>query len=265
MISKFDICRNPEKAIKEIPCLFDKYGYKNNIIFFSDNSDRYELSELMFSCMSNMNAEKLTIDDKEFYSKFDINEPNVITDKAFEDYKDTLKKIYSDFYKQLIEIKNEELTIHERDDKLHCLNIAFRNEIEGKRTEFYDKLMKDVEDYDYTISTQIHAIFIDYCDRFASLYASALSFNPNDSSDPRNMIRKCPHCGLIWFKTEGCDGATQCGNTKFKNKEKKAKCVKCDFKYVEGKLTCIKNKLPVPEPRKANKSNFSGSSFLIID
>ncbi|XP_068696164.1 uncharacterized protein [Montipora foliosa] len=25
-------------------------------------------------------------------------------------------------------------------------------------------------------------------------------------------LRKCPHCGLIWTKVEGCDGDTTCGN-----------------------------------------------------
>jgi hypothetical protein len=24
-------------------------------------------------------------------------------------------------------------------------------------------------------------------------------------------LRKCPHCGLIWTRVEGCDGVTQCG------------------------------------------------------
>ena len=25
-------------------------------------------------------------------------------------------------------------------------------------------------------------------------------------------LRKCPHCGLVWTKVEGCDGSTTCGN-----------------------------------------------------
>ncbi|CAB3991710.1 Hypothetical predicted protein [Paramuricea clavata] len=24
-------------------------------------------------------------------------------------------------------------------------------------------------------------------------------------------LRKCPHCGLIWTRVEGCDGSTECG------------------------------------------------------
>jgi len=27
-----------------------------------------------------------------------------------------------------------------------------------------------------------------------------------------SSLRKCPHCGLVWAKLEGCDGSTTCGN-----------------------------------------------------
>ena len=42
-----------------------------------------------------------------------------------------------------------------------------------------------------------------------------MSYNPEDSNDPRNMIRSCPFCGEIWIKVEGCDSVTTCGNRGF--------------------------------------------------
>ena len=39
-----------------------------------------------------------------------------------------------------------------------------------------------------------------------------MSYDPNNTLDPRNMIRKCPHCAEIWINEEGCDGETTCGN-----------------------------------------------------
>lgn len=38
-----------------------------------------------------------------------------------------------------------------------------------------------------------------------------LSWNVCDPSDPRNNYRACNHCGAVFTKVEGCDGATQCG------------------------------------------------------
>jgi hypothetical protein len=175
-------------------------------------------------------------------------ERNALIEKSLVKYKDILDKIYRDFEGQLNVILTETLTTQERDDKLHYLNISFRNEIESKRNEFHEKLAKNIKDDDsFTLSIQIHKEFIQYCDRFAALYEPHMSFNPNDSSDPRNMIRICPYCRLIWFKTEGCDGETCCGQIgqKFDVQDTKAyQFVKYVFQYVEGKLECIENLIP---------------------
>lgn len=39
-----------------------------------------------------------------------------------------------------------------------------------------------------------------------------LSYDVTDMSNPNNIYKKCPHCGAVWVKTEGCDGGTICGN-----------------------------------------------------
>jgi len=36
--------------------------------------------------------------------------------------------------------------------------------------------------------------------------------DPDDLTDPRNMVRKCPYCGVIWMKSDGCRNQTVCGN-----------------------------------------------------
>ncbi|KAL9178866.1 hypothetical protein ACHAXT_011839 [Thalassiosira profunda] len=38
-----------------------------------------------------------------------------------------------------------------------------------------------------------------------------LPIDPDDTSHWRNALRRCQHCGEIWVKVEGCDGATTCG------------------------------------------------------
>lgn len=29
--------------------------------------------------------------------------------------------------------------------------------------------------------------------------------------DIRDLLKKCPKCGLIWMRVEGCEGETSCG------------------------------------------------------
>lgn len=38
-----------------------------------------------------------------------------------------------------------------------------------------------------------------------------LLINPDDTSNWRNALRRCQHCGEVWVRVEGCDGETTCG------------------------------------------------------
>ena len=38
-----------------------------------------------------------------------------------------------------------------------------------------------------------------------------MSFSLLDLNEPRNLFKKCCHCGIIWLKIGGCDGNTTCG------------------------------------------------------
>jgi hypothetical protein len=38
-----------------------------------------------------------------------------------------------------------------------------------------------------------------------------LLINPDDTSNWRNAMRRCQHCGEVWVRVEGCDGETTCG------------------------------------------------------
>ena len=68
-----------------------------------------------------------------------------------------------------------------------------------------------------------------------------MSYDPDDYEDPRNMIRRCPHCGEIWMKVEGCDGQTRCGERGWENgwadsietKTMKLPTVRYEFKFTE--------------------------------
>ena len=96
--------------------------------------------------MSVMKPEKLIINDEVFFLIFDIHEPNIVIDRTYREYKTILAKIYKNFSDQLTKILKEQLRTQERDDKLHYLNISFRNEIEYKRDEFYEKLINDIKE-----------------------------------------------------------------------------------------------------------------------
>jgi hypothetical protein len=47
--------------------------------------------------------------------------------------------------------------------------------------------------------------------RFVEETNQFLSWNVTDLNDPRNHYRSCNHCGAVYVKVEGCNGATTCG------------------------------------------------------
>jgi hypothetical protein len=38
-----------------------------------------------------------------------------------------------------------------------------------------------------------------------------LSYDPDDMTDPFNLIKQCPNCKEYWMKVSGCDSDTWCG------------------------------------------------------
>ena len=137
MISHLDSCKNREKAFQEISTLFDNCCA--NVIFYSEKSSPNELTHLMYSCLSVMNAEILTIDDDEFFLRYNIYEQKSSLTKSIKEYEINLAKSYNDYSEQLKSIIKDDLLAQERDDILHCLIVSFRNEIENLGDEFQRK------------------------------------------------------------------------------------------------------------------------------
>merc|ERR1712025_520229 len=76
-----------------------------------------------------------------------------------------------------------------------------------------------------------------------------MSYNPDDSSDWKNCIRKCQHCGEVWVKVSGCNGETTCGS-RHNSKDVSEKPM---FRYIffldsSGRFTWTKNDLATTRP-----------------
>ncbi len=98
------------------------------------------------------------------------------------------------------------------------------------------------------------------CDDFVERVVPLMSYNLFDNEDPRNLIKRCPSCGIIWFKTEGCDGTTTCGNNQFSKPA--GVTSKVFWKYylqrIGGKLQWTKN----PIENNVLEENLQASSSI---
>lgn len=218
MISHMDHSKNPEDEFKEICRTFDDYNLEiANIIFFSKESSPGLIALLMYECMSLMTCDNLQISDEEFYLKFNL----------FQDFKGEmsryLKKHRNEVKRILKEYNDLAVAVYqnETEDKDHVLHMAivwFRKDLDALLDNFREEhgsKMEEMENYSFYIKMQRQNL--EYNDDFVKRIVPLMSYNLFDNTDPRNLIKACPHCHIIWFKTEGCDGQTRCGEHNFSN------------------------------------------------
>lgn len=212
LVSHWDECRKPKEAFEETCKLFENCCA--NLIVYSEFSVPEEVAKLMFACLSNMMPEKIDIPDDDFYLKYNICEARGGLLMSLRNHEIEIQKISIEYQELLKRIfSNNEYDRSLKDEMLHYLIIEFRNQIEKISDEFirnYSGMISDI--HYFTLFIKIQKANIKYCDEYVELVVSNMSYNPNDKDDPRNMIKRCPFCGLIWLKVEGCDNATICGS-----------------------------------------------------
>lgn len=242
MISHWDLSKEPEKEFPQICQLFE--GYCSNIICYSEKSSASEISNLMYSCISNMEREQLQINETDFFFNFNIAEIKLRTKRSLDQYRKKADEIFQDYSEAVI---NVDLSAEEeKDEILHILIVEFKNQMETLLQEFRQKHGAEMNELDhYVFYIKMEKETVKLCDSFVEKVIPFMSYNLFDDGDPRNLIKKCPNCGLVWFKTEGCDGATHCGNYEFENyfDQRARPFSKYILERVDGKLRWQKNNL----------------------
>ncbi|CAF1168511.1 unnamed protein product [Adineta steineri] len=243
MISHWDHSENQKKDYDTICELFKDYC--TNIIFYSKNSWPLEISGFMYNCISNMEPIQIIITDEDFFLKFNVTEIKLKMRDSFNVYDKTADKLFQEY--SALAVKAKSMSSDEQDEIFHMLIVEFKNEMEKLLEEFKIKhgaAMQHLDYYTFYIKMQQKNVKI--CDDFVEQVHPFMSYNLFDNKDPRNLIKKCPNCHLIWYKTEGCDGSTNCGNSQFSNYYDVSKNI--FWKYIlkrqtNGELAWEKNKI----------------------
>ncbi|CAF1216298.1 unnamed protein product [Adineta steineri] len=243
MISHWDQSKNPQNTYKEICELFqDECTNVANLIFYSEQNFKTEVANLMYSCMSNMNEEKLHIKDEDFFLRFNIYEMKSRIKVSFGQYKKKANLLVQEYTDLINSVRSE--SVEDKDEALHMTIVKFRDEMETLLQDFQQQHVGTMEELDYyAFSIKMEKENLENCDKFVEKVVPLMSYSLTDNQDPRNLIKRCPHCKLIWFKTEGCDGLTTCGNNKFSRpKDVSDKAFwKYQLERIGGKLQFVKN------------------------
>lgn len=243
IISYWDQSKNAQINFKEICDLFEEECPNvTNLIFCSERSSKSQVADFMYTCISNMKEERLDINDEEFFLKFNIYQMKNQMKISFGQYQKRASSLAQEYTDLINSVRSA--SVEDKDEVLHMTIVKFKDEMDTLLQEFRQQHGSDMQELDYyAFYIKMEKENVRICDEFVEKVVPFMSYNLFDNQDPRNLIKRCPHCQLIWFKTEGCDGVTTCGNNSFTNRRKITS--KAYWRYqlarIGGKLQWEKN------------------------
>lgn len=219
MISHFDQ-RDKKSEISdqtefnEICKEFERSKCANIIAYSRDESNRNELANFMYACMSNLDKCKIEIDEYSFFTCFNLVETPQDRDflNAYRNFEATVNNS-SGLYSGAIMASERPSDRDELDEYYHCLIVSYRNYLDELLEEFqkkYNMIMNEKNFYLFDI--KMRANILEKNDLMVEKISPFFSYDINDKNHPKNSYKMCPGCGEVFVKTEGCDGITHCGD-----------------------------------------------------
>ena len=141
-------------------------------------------------------------------------------------------------YKDQFDLELKNYSEKERVDLFFEFKAFIMLEVEAAKKEMSEKLGFDFMGEDKFLQAghlanmvnQIRGVIYD-------VRMESLQYQSNHGA---SNLRKCPHCGMVWAKVEGCEGQTKCGSmpsTHYDVRPDFVRMATFTFNIVRGKLT----------------------------
>ena len=166
----------------------------------------------MYECASNMPAEQIEIPKLDFFLKFNVSDMKIKIQKYYKEFEKEANLLFYDYKGGISDLSL--IPREESDEIIRIVIIQFKNDLDELLAAFQNKCGGEMQELDfYTLSIRLQKQHVKLCDQLVETVKELTSFSFFDKTDPRNLIKICPYCSLIWskIKSEGCDGETICG------------------------------------------------------
>lgn len=211
LISHMDISVNVEADEKEITDMLSE-DFPNLVFYDKQTLERNNswLSDRMFAYISKMKPENLEIKDLDFFTNFKVYELKRNQKREYLKFEKEIILVKHSFNEKLLNFKGKNLL---NDEILHSMIVNYRYIMNGINQKYLDKFKTEMNDLNYYgFAIKIKKDTIKFSDQFSEELGKLMTFDLTDMTNPKNLIKRCPHCQEIWFKVEGCDDQTNCGN-----------------------------------------------------
>ena len=178
-------------------------GIEDVVYSSIDKSGDDLLQEILDVCCRN--PYDLNIDSEMFLRMFKFQDSNRKILKVTSDLKHRFTLYKEEFDQQIKKFPEKE-----RVDLFFEFKAFMTAEVEAAKKEMSDMLGFDFTGEDKFLQTGHVANMVNQIRTV--IYDVRMESLKYQSDHGAGDLRKCPHCGRIWAKVEGCEGQTTCGN-----------------------------------------------------
>ena len=172
--------------------------------------------------------------------------------KEREQYEDLFYKVIDEFKKEVEKAKDPDLKralyFAFKDYKDYLLeeysNVIRRKKIDGKEPDM-DSVIAEILMFDNNVYNEFND--------FRKQIESQIEIKSSNYNGEYNRFKKCPHCGVIWFKIKGCN-SVQCGKRTKATDKIVGKYKNYTVKYINGKIEIHSEDLGNDNDLECNKS-----------
>ena len=233
VVTNMDIHR--EWTEEDFTSLCDNHLGIRDVVYSSlDKSGDDLLQDILDVCCED--PYDLKIDSEKFLRLFKFHESNRKILKVTSDIKDKFK-----LYKDQFDMQLENFSEKDKVNLFFEFKAFMTAEVDAAKKEMSDRLGFDfMGDNKFlevghlaNLVNQIRSVIYD-------VRMESLQYQSDHGADD---LRKCPHCGMIWAKVEGCEGKTTCGSvpsTHYDVRKGFSIMATFTFKITEGRLIISK-------------------------
>lgn len=256
IITKTDEIGNSKK--RELQnYIVEKTGF-NKIIFSDINKTGRELLYYINNFITDMEVlREVTPKSREFLKYFK---------KATDDNMKRFKREFIDEFEETIEIFQEKFDQPSTDKALkRALYFSLKDYKNNLIERYYEVAKREQEYSDYVLEHVLsfsNQIYHDF-EEFRVKAEKEMEICLTNYNGETNRFKRCPFCGLIWFKITGCDGKTKCGNRDLIKDKYYGYYKDYIVKYENKQLTIINN--VIEQKQKPQGREFNGLSKSEID
>ena len=256
IITKTDEIGNSKK--RELQnYIVDKTGF-NKIIFSDINKTGRELLYYINNFITDMEVlREVTPKSREFLKYFK---------KATDDNMKRFKREFIDEFEETIEIFQEKFDQPSTDKALkRALYFSLKDYKNNLIERYYEVAKREQEYSDYVLEHVLsfsNQIYHDF-EEFRVKAEKEMEICLTNYNGETNRFKRCPFCGLIWFKITGCDGKTKYGNRDLIKDKYYGYYKDYIVKYENKQLTIINN--VIEQKQKPQGREFNGLSKSEIE